>query len=224
MAGESLNAGVEKFIMLSTDKAVAPSSFMGVSKKIAEMYVSAIAGKGSTKFIVVRFGNVLGSEGSVIPIFKRQIEKGGPVTVTHPDMRRYFMTIPEAAGLVMEAGFMGHGGEIFILEMGTLVKIVDVARDLIRLSGLEPDKNIEIVYTGLRPGEKMYESLVADGEKLTKTRHDKIMVLESGRQNEQIIFEFVQRLEELSKNGSVKASLTDELKEIVPGYKPGYYF
>ncbi|MFH1847760.1 MAG: nucleoside-diphosphate sugar epimerase/dehydratase, partial [Candidatus Omnitrophota bacterium] len=169
--------GIEKFIMLSTDKAVAPTSLMGVSKRAAELYITSLADKSATKFMAVRFGNVLGSEGSVVPAFKKMIEKGGPITITHPDITRYFMTIPEAAALVMEAGLMGQGGEIFILEMGKQIKILDLAHDMIRLSGLEPDKDIKIVFTGLRPGEKMYEALVAEDEKLLKTPQEKIMIV-----------------------------------------------
>ncbi len=219
IAEEAIHSGIERFIMLSTDKAVDPSSFMGVSKKIAEMFLTAIARKNRTKFITVRFGNVIGSEGSVIPIFKRQIETGGPVTVTHPDIKRYFMTIPEAAGLVIEAGFIGHGGEVYILKMGTQVKIVDLARDLIRLSGLEPDKDIKIVFTGLRHGEKMYEALVADDERLAKTHHEKIMVIEPSRENARNIFEDVDGLKKVAEQESV-VTLVTKLKELVPGYKP----
>lgn len=219
IAEEAIQSGAEKFIMLSTDKAVDPSSFMGISKKISEMFVTAVAKKTETKFITVRFGNVLDSEGSVIPTFKRQIEKGGPVTVTHPDIKRYFMTIPEAVGLVIEAGFMGCGGEIFILEMGTQVKIVNLARDLIRLSGLEPDRDIEIVFTGLRPGEKMYEALVADDERLVKTHHEKIRVIESPGENGRNIFDDVSALEKIAEDECMD-SCAKILKEIVPNYKP----
>lgn len=168
--------GVEKFVMISTDKSVNPSSVMGASKRLCEKVVQAKAGeKGhSTQFIITRFGNVMGSNGSVIPIFAKQIENGGPVTVTHPEVYRYFMTIPEACQLVLEAGFMGHGGEIFVFDMGQQVKIADLARAMIKLSGFIPDKDIQIVYTGLRPGEKLYEELLTDAEETTSTHHEKI--------------------------------------------------
>ena len=218
IAEEAIQSGVEKFIMLSTDKAVDPASFMGVSKKISEMFITATAKKAETKFITVRFGNVLDSEGSVIPTFKRQIEKGGPITVTHPNIKRYFMTIPEAVGLVIEAGFMGCGGEVFILEMGTQVKIADLARDLIRLSGLEPDRDIEIVFTGLRPGEKMYEALVADDERLVKTHHEKIRVIESSGENGRNIFDDVRALKKIAEDECID-SCAKILKEIVPNHK-----
>lgn len=168
--------GVDRFVMISTDKAINPTSVMGCSKRIAEIYCQALAQRSETKFVTVRFGNVLGSAGSVIPIFKAQIEKGGPVTVTDPEMRRYFMTIPEACALVVQAGTIGEGGEILVLDMGEPVKIVDLARDLIQLSGLTPGEDIEIRFTGMRPGEKLFEELSTDGENLTKTRHPKIFV------------------------------------------------
>ncbi len=166
---------VEKFVMVSTDKAVNPSSVMGVSKRTAEIYVQALSQRSKTAFVTVRFGNVLGSDGSVVPIFKEQIAKGGPVTVTDPEMKRYFMTIPEACQLVLQAGTMGGGGDILLLDMGEPVKIVDLARDLIKLSGLVPE-DIEIVFTGVRPGEKLFEELAVDGENVDKTTHPKIFI------------------------------------------------
>lgn len=168
--------GVETFILISTDKAVNPSSIMGASKRIAEMVVKDINRNSPTRFAVVRFGNVLGSRGSVVPTFMKQIERGGPVTVTDPAMKRYFMTIPEAVLLVIQAGVMAKGGEIFVLDMGEPVLIDDLARDLIQLSGYEPDKDIQIIYTGIRPGEKLYEELFTDREGLAATAHERIFI------------------------------------------------
>ena len=172
----AIKFGVEKFVMISTDKSVNPSSVMGASKRLCEKVVQSRARqKGhTTQFIITRFGNVMGSNGSVIPIFAKQIENGGPVTVTHPEVYRYFMTIPEACQLVLEAGFMGQGGEIFVFDMGQQVKIADLAKAMIKLSGFIPDKDIQIVYTGLRPGEKLYEELLTDGELTIPTHHEKI--------------------------------------------------
>lgn len=168
--------GVARFVMISTDKAVNPTSVMGASKRVAEIYTQALAQVSVTRFVTVRFGNVLGSNGSVIPIFKEQIARGGPITVTHPEMRRYFMTIPEASQLVLQAGAMGAGGEVYILDMGEPVKIVDLARDLVTLSGLRPDEDIEIRFSGTRPGEKLFEELSTDAEHADKTKHPKIFI------------------------------------------------
>lgn len=167
---------VDKFVLISTDKAVNPTNVMGATKRIAELYVSCLKGKGHTKFITTRFGNVLGSNGSVIPLFKRQIEKGGPLTVTHKEITRYFMTIPEACQLVLEAAAMGNGGEIFVFDMGEPIKIFNLAKNMIILSGLRYPEDIDIKITGLRPGEKIYEELLADGENTKKTYHEKIMI------------------------------------------------
>lgn len=188
LAELSVTNGVEKFVMVSTDKAVNPTNIMGASKRIAEIFTQsyykhllnnniALPHDGKlTKFVTTRFGNVLGSNGSVIPIFKKQLEKGGPITVTHPEITRYFMTIPEACQLVIEAGVMGQGSEIFVFDMGEPVKIVDLARKIIRLAGKEPEVDIKIVYTGLRPGEKLYEELLNNSENVVPTYHDKIMI------------------------------------------------
>ena len=207
----------ESFVMISTDKAVNPTNVMGCCKRVAELYVQAKAKHSSCRFVTVRFGNVLGSAGSVIPTFMCQILEGGPVTVTHPDMQRYFMTIPEASQLVIQAGAMGNGGEIFVLDMGEPVKIVDLAMDLIRLSGFQVGSDIEIAYTGLRPGEKMYEELYIAGEQRCQTVHPKILVAES----EQLQFATVL----LQVNSLIDAadespeSIRPMLQAIVPRYQ-----
>jgi len=175
-ADAAAKVGCQKFVMISTDKAVNPTSVMGCSKRIAELYIQSLSSPGGTQFVTVRFGNVLGSNGSVVPIFKEQILQGGPVTVTDPEMRRYFMTIPEASLLVMQSAAIGKGGEIFLLDMGEPVKIVDLARDLITLSGYTPGEDIEIVFTGVRPGEKLFEELSLEGEDMSPTSHEKIAV------------------------------------------------
>ena len=172
----ALKYGVERFVLVSTDKAVRPTNVMGASKRLAELILQSLQGNG-VRFMAVRFGNVIGSSGSVLPLFRRQLEQGGPITVTHPEVTRYFMTIPEAAQLILQAGGLGEGGEIFILEMGTPVKIAKMAEELVRLSGKEPGKDVEIIFTGLREGEKLYEELITQGEGIVSTKHEKIMVL-----------------------------------------------
>ena len=183
---------VEKFVLVSTDKVVRPTSVMGMTKKIAEKYIRHMANDSKTQFMIVRFGNVLGSNGSIVPLFKKQIERGGPVTVTHPEMERYFMLIPEAVQLILQAGTLGRGGEIFLLEMGEPVKILDLANKIIRLSGHVPGEGIEVKFTGIRPGEKLHEELVDEGETAKPTLHRKIRQLESSRIEPS---EFIRRLE-----------------------------
>jgi FlaA1/EpsC-like NDP-sugar epimerase len=190
---------------------------MGVSKRVAELYVQALSHRTDTHFITVRFGNVLGSAGSVVPIFKQQIEKGGPVLVTHPDMVRYFMTIPEASQLILQAASMGEGGEIFILDMGEPVKIVDLARALITLSGLRPDEDIEIRFTGVRPGEKLFEELALDDEHADKTRHPKIFVGRTRRARLEVVEGHIDQLATLANDGSPQA-IKMAFKAAVPEY------
>jgi FlaA1/EpsC-like NDP-sugar epimerase len=220
IADLSLNYDVEKFVMISTDKAVNPTNVMGATKKICELLVHAFSLRKDikTQFITTRFGNVLGSNGSVIPLFNKQIRDGGPVTITHPDITRYFMTIPEACQLVLEAGFMGNGGQIYVFDMGEPVKVLEVAKNLIRLSGLEPEKDIKIKFIGLRPGEKLYEELFAEGEEHLATHHPKISIakIEDNRLKE--VLARISKLQE-SLYEMNELELMDELKEIVPGYK-----
>ncbi|MBR5945771.1 polysaccharide biosynthesis protein, partial [bacterium] len=211
-------AGCEEFIQISTDKAVKPSSIMGATKRVAEKFVQSLNTISSTRFISVRFGNVLGSSGSVLPLFREQIIKGGPVTVTHPDMTRYFMLIPEAAQLVLEAATIGTGGEIFILNMGEPVKIVDLANQLIRLMGKRPGTDIQIVFTGLRPGEKMHEQLVYDGSE-QPTRMKKIMVTRTNPEDYEELKEKILELIDAAAFGN-EAETRSELCKIVPEYTP----
>lgn len=205
---------VDKFVLISTDKAVNPANIMGTTKRIAELVIQELNGNG-TSFVTVRFGNVVGSNGSVIPLFKKQIAEGGPVTVTHPEVTRYFMAIPEAVQLVMVAGAMGRGGEIFLLDMGEPIKIVDLAKDLLKRSGLEPEKDIDIVFTGLRPGEKLYEELYWQGEGIIPTDNKKITMLKPNGIARNGIFEKVDKLDDYSSREDTKEILR-LLKETVP--------
>jgi len=227
----SKDYGVKRFVLVSTDKAVRPTNVMGTSKCLTELILQSFQGNG-TKYMAVRFGNVVGSSGSVIPLFRRQIEQGGPVTVTHPEVTRYFMTIPEAAQLILQAGALGEGGEIFILEMGTPVKIADMAQDLIRLSGKQPGRDIEIQFTGLREGEKLYEELITLDEGIVNTRHEKILVLRPNGNgngnghhagNHDAFRQWLDReLEELCAIARKHDSyaIKRKLKQLVPEYTP----
>ena len=218
LADLSVKYAVEKFVMVSTDKAVNPTNVMGASKRIAEIYAQCLGKNSTTKFITTRFGNVLGSNGSVIPRFRQQIENGGPITITHPDITRFFMTIPEACQLVLEAGAMGKGGEIFIFDMGDSVKIVDLAKKMIKLSGLTLDKDISIVYTGLRPGEKLYEELLADHENTISTHHKQIMIAKVKEYDFSVVSVTISELIGLFEKQENK-TIVKKMKELVPEFK-----
>lgn len=227
LADMAVKYRVKKFVMISTDKAVNPTNVMGCSKRIAEIYVQslskhlAVTGTGNTVFVTTRFGNVLGSNGSVIPLFKKQIKERGPVTVTHPEITRYFMTIPEACQLVLEAGTMGKGGEIFIFDMGKAVKILDLAKKMIRLSGYEPERDIPIIFTGIREGEKLYEELLTTTENTLPTHHAKILIAKVQQYQFTEINKFVDLFHDLvyDKNELKMVAL---MKELVPEYKSNY--
>ena len=208
----------ERFVLISTDKAVNPTNVMGATKRICEMIIQSYDKVSHTKFVAVRFGNVLGSNGSVIPLFKKQIAQGGPVTVTHKNIIRYFMTIPEATQLVLQAGAFAKGGEIFVLDMGEPVKIYDLAYDLIRLSGYEPNKDIKIKVTGLRPGEKLYEELLMSEEGLTNTSHKKIFIGKPIFSDLNILRKKIEDLKEIIDKDN-KKELIPKIEEIVPTYR-----
>ncbi len=216
IADVSVEYGVKKFVMVSTDKAVNPTNVMGASKRIAEIYIQTLNNKTDVAFITTRFGNVLGSNGSVIPRFRKQIEEGGPVTVTHPEVTRFFMTIPEACQLVLQAGTLGNGGEIFIFDMGKSVKIVDLAKKMIKLSGLEVGTDIDIQFTGLRPGEKLYEELLNDRENTVATSHDKIMVANVRLYDNSVFVQIEQLIALTTEHDNFK--LVGTMKKIVPEF------
>ncbi|HDR14016.1 MAG TPA: polysaccharide biosynthesis protein [Desulfobacteraceae bacterium] len=210
----------ERFVLVSTDKAVRPSSVMGATKRVAEMLVECAGDGTSSRFVSVRFGNVLGSSGSVIPLFMEQIKSRLPITVTHPDITRYFMSVSEAGQLILQAGAMGEGGELFILDMGKPVRIADMARDLVRLNGFEPGKDVSIRFIGLRPGEKLHEELITEGEGIVCTRHDKIRVIRGRHCNYTAVNGYIDELINTAKTYDIKL-IKQKLKEIVPEYVPG---
>lgn len=216
VASEANRSGVKRMVLISTDKAVRPTNIMGASKRICEMVIQTYNQRSKTEYVAVRFGNVLGSNGSVVPLFKQQIRKGGPVTVTHPDIIRYFMTIPEAVSLVLQAGAYAQGGEIFILDMGEPVKILDLAENMIRLSGLVPGEDIEIKFTGLRPGEKLYEELLIDDDNKKETANKRIFIGQPIKIDEA---EFDEKMKELEKaTFSEDENIRQVVKKLVPEY------
>ena len=221
VADASSEYATAEFVTISTDKAVNPSSVMGVSKRVTEMYTQALNGRAQcvTQFKAVRFGNVLGSAGSVIPTFKKQIAAGGPVTVTHEDMTRYFMTIPEASQLVLQAAATGAGGQVFLLDMGESVKIVDLARQMITLSGFRPGEDIDIEFTGIRPGEKLFEELRTAGEDIEPTVHPKVLIWKSHPIEWEVISKAMEELAELGHCAD-RDKIVDAFKRIVPEYTP----
>ena len=221
VADASCESGVGEFVMISTDKAVNPSSVMGASKRAAEIYTQSLSAQATcaTQFMAVRFGNVLGSAGSVVPTFRRQIAAGGPVTVTHPEMRRYFMTIPEAAQLVLQAAATGSGGQIYLLDMGEPVRIVDLAREMITLSGFRPDEDIDIAFTGVRPGEKLFEELRTAGEDIEPTHHPKILIWKSHPVAWAEVRRMIESIEE-TQDSADRAAITACLRRFVPEYSP----
>jgi len=221
IADLSVEHSVKRFVMISTDKAVNPTNVMGASKRVAEMYIQALSNSdevsGKTLFITTRFGNVLASNGSVIPRFRAQLEKGGPITVTHPDITRFFMTIPEACQLVLEAAVMGKGGEIFVFDMGKSVRIVDLATKMIRLAGLKPGEDVDIIFTGLRPGEKLYEEVLSEVEATLPTYNEKIKIAKVKSVNYFFIKDSLNNLIARAKNNS-DWECVKVMKEIVPEF------
>jgi len=221
LAELSMKYNVEKFIFISTDKAINPTSVMGATKRIGEELLKVLDKKNKTRFTSVRFGNVLGSRGSVTYIFKEQIKRGGPVTVTHPEMKRYFMVVSEAVLLVLEAGALGQGGEVFVLNMGKPIKILDLAKEMIRLSGYEPDKDILIDFIDIRPGEKLFEEILDAEEGAESTQHQKIFrVKSSNKESDEILMEKINFLIETSNQSNQKSKIILLLKELIPTYQP----
>ncbi len=214
----SLKYGIDKFVNISTDKAVNPGSVMGATKRVCEMICQNLNQNNNTRFISVRFGNVLDSRGSIVPIFRERIEKGKPVEITHPEMKRYFMTIPEACLLVMQAGEMGGGGEVFVLDMGKPIKIIDLAREMIRLSGFEPDKDVPIVFSRPRPGEKLFEEILNTEEGTIATQNKKIFKAKLSEVDEKKLYECLKKLEDKAQK-SEKKEIINILKELIPQYK-----